>query len=260
MNEATNAFAKLAGILKSAKALLKLQWEPGTARATLYDQFDPVDAKACFEGAAKQLEILRRQLPSLYDDFPLIDVVPKVPMGATLIDQRIFYARTQVEALIRAIEQMFEIRSNSELAAPTMRPIEPCVFLTHGSAQDWREVQAFIERDVRYKTLELAQQPNQGRSILVKLDQESSRCNSAVIVMTGDDSDADGNARARENVMHEIGYFQGKFGLSRVCLLHEEGTNIPSNIHGLVYIPFTKGNISMTFGPLLRELNGLYRV
>jgi predicted nucleotide-binding protein len=77
--------------------------------------------------------------------------------------------------------------------------------------------------------------------------------------MTGDDSDADGNARARENVMHEIGYFQGKFGLSRVCLLHEDGTNIPSNIHGLVYIPFTKGNISMTFGPLLRELKALYR-
>jgi predicted nucleotide-binding protein len=259
MNETTNAFAKLAGILKSLKALLTLQWDPGSKRAQLYENYDPKDAKGYFEGATKQLDILRGQLPSLYDDFPSIDVIPSVPMGAGGPDQRIFYARTQVEALIRAIEQMFEIRSNSELAAPDMRPTEPCVFLTHGSAQDWREVQSHIERDIGYKTLELAQQPNLGRSILLKLEQESSRCNSAVIVMTGDDSDADGNARARENVMHEIGYFQAKFGLSRVCLLHEDGANIPSNIHGLVYIPFTKGNVSMTFGPLLRELNAFYR-
>jgi hypothetical protein len=39
-----------------------------------------------------------------------------------------------------------------------------------------------------------------------------------------------------------------------VCLLHEEGTNILSNIHGLVYIPFPKGLVSATFGVLSREL------
>jgi predicted nucleotide-binding protein len=79
-----------------------------------------------------------------------------------------------------------------------------------------------------------------------------------VIVMTGDDTDVDGNARARENVLHEIGYFQAKFGLSAVCLLHEEGTNIPSNIHGLVYVPFPKGYVSATFGLLHRELKACY--
>ncbi len=78
--------------------------------------------------------------------------------------------------------------------------------------------------------------------------------------MTGDDVDASGNSRARENVVHEIGYFQAKYGLSGVCLLHEEGTNIPSNIYGLVYIPFTKGVITMTFGLLLRELKAFYRL
>ena len=77
--------------------------------------------------------------------------------------------------------------------------------------------------------------------------------------MTGDDLDSDGNPRARENVMHEIGYFQGKFGLSAVCLLHEEGTSIPSNIHGLVYIPFPKGYVNATFSALMRELKAFYR-
>ena len=64
----------------------------------------------------------------------------------------------------------------------------------------------------------------------------------------------------RENVLHEIGYFQGKFGLAAVCLLHEEGTTLPSNIHGLVYIPFPKKHIEATFGPLARELKQFYRM
>jgi hypothetical protein len=210
MNEATNAFAKLAGILKSAKALLKLQWNPSTAHANFYEQYDPVEAKPYFDGVAKQLEVLRGVLPSLYEDFPPINVSPSVPMGIPGPEQRKFYARTQVEALIRAIDEILEIRSNSELASPAKS--ERRVFLTHGSATDWREVQSYIERDIGVETLELAQQPNLGRSVLEKLEQESNKCDSAVIVMTGEDADAAGIPRARENVVHEIGYFQAKFG------------------------------------------------
>ena len=76
--------------------------------------------------------------------------------------------------------------------------------------------------------------------------------------MTGDDDIGIGAPRARENVMHEIGFFQGKYGLANVCLLHEEGTNIPSNIHGLVYIPFPKDLVSAAFGVLGRELRAAF--
>ena len=134
------------------------------------------------------------------------------------------------------------------------------MFISHGRANDWREVQAFIERDILLLTLELAQEPNLGRTVLQKLEGEASRCTSAVIVMTADDMIGDGSPRARENVIHEIGYFQAKYGLAHVCLLHEEGTNIPSNIHGLVYIPFPKGYVSVTFGALSRELKALYKL
>jgi predicted nucleotide-binding protein len=101
-------------------------------------------------------------------------------------------------------------------------------------------VQDYLERDLHLLTLELAQEPNKGRTVLQKLDEESNACSFAVVVMTGDDDLGIGAPRARENVMHEIGFFQAKYGLANVCLLHEEGTNIPSNIHGLVYIPFQR--------------------
>ena len=162
--------------------------------------------------------------------------------------------------LIRDMEYIFEVRANSELASEidhhtdNTEPLTHRIFISHGRSSDWREVQAYIEKDLNIETLELAQRPNQGRTVLQKLKEESDKCCFAVVLMTGDDDLGGGAPRARENVLHEIGFFQGKFGLDNVCLLYEEGTNIPSNIHGLVYIPFPKGLVSAGFGVLAREL------
>ena len=127
------------------------------------------------------------------------------------------------------------------------------VFISHGRSDAWFRVQTFIEKDNGFDSLELAQQPNKGRTILQKLNEEASRCGFAVIVMTGDDVAGD-EIRARENVMHEIGFFQGKYGLHNIALLHEVGVNIPTNIDGLAYISFAKGSIESALPGLLREL------
>jgi predicted nucleotide-binding protein len=169
-------------------------------------------------------------------------------------------SKTALENLIDRLEEkkldfsssVIETKVGNTQAEPANR--ERRVFISHGLTTDWREVQAFIEKDLNLLTLELAQEPNRGRTVLQKLEEESERCCYAVIVMTGDDKTEDGQRRTRENVIHEIGYFQGKFGLSNVCLLHEEGVNIPSNIHGLVYIPFPSGMVRATFAGLGREL------
>ncbi|MFP5260975.1 MAG: TIR domain-containing protein [Blastocatellia bacterium] len=132
------------------------------------------------------------------------------------------------------------------------------IFISHGRSTDWQSVQAYIEKDLGIATLELAQEANRGRTVLQKLWDESSKCSFAVVVMTGDDDIGTGQPRARENVLHEIGFFQGKFGLENVCLLYEEETSIPSNIHGLVYISFPKGIIKASFGELQRELRAAF--
>ena len=61
--------------------------------------------------------------------------------------------------------------------------------------------------------------------------------------MTGEDSTPDGQVRARENVVHEIGLFQGRLGFRKAIVLLEEGCTEFSNIHGLTEIRFPKGNI-----------------
>jgi len=72
--------------------------------------------------------------------------------------------------------------------------------------------------------------------------------------MTGEDKDAEGKLRARENVIHELGLFQGHLGFSRAIVLLEEGTEEFSNIHGIHQIRYSKGNIKETFGEVLATL------
>jgi predicted nucleotide-binding protein len=254
MDDIKIAFAKLAGILKAVRTLLD---ERSGRAARPIENFAPRDIGENFKLAEKQVALLREHLPTLYGDFPQLQIVPSLPMFPGTPEPN-WYSRDQLAALARDIEQIFETRAHSELAAPEPTPREARVFLSHGRAADWREVQAYIEHDVGLRTLELAQEPNLGRTVLQKLEQESQKCTSAVIVMTGDDADAEGNLRARENVLHEVGYFQARYGLRAVCLLHEEGVGLPSNIHGLVYIPFTRGQVPSTFGVLNRELKAFY--
>lgn len=134
------------------------------------------------------------------------------------------------------------------------------VFITHGHGATWREVADFIEKECNPKlpTLELASRANLGRTVIEKLDGEAAHCGYAVVVMTGNDITEDGETRARENVIHEIGFFQGRYGRGRVCLLHEEGVKIPSNLGGVVYCSFPKGKTSAAFIDLQRDLAAAY--
>lgn len=80
------------------------------------------------------------------------------------------------------------------------------------------------------------------------------RSSFACLVLTAEDEMADGTMRARRNVIHEAGLFQGRLGFSRAIVLLEEGAEEFSNIHGIQQIRFAKGNIKETFGEVLATL------
>jgi predicted nucleotide-binding protein len=64
----------------------------------------------------------------------------------------------------------------------------------------------------------------------------------AIILMTPDDvgrkddPDNDEQKRARQNVIFEAGYFMGKLGRGRVCVLVKDDVEFPSDLRGVVYI------------------------
>jgi predicted nucleotide-binding protein len=76
----------------------------------------------------------------------------------------------------------------------------------------------------------------------------------ALIVMTAEDEQVDGKLRARMNVIHEAGLFQGRLGFSKAIVLLEEGCEEFSNISGLGQIRFPKGKISDAFEEIRRVL------
>lgn len=67
------------------------------------------------------------------------------------------------------------------------------------------------------------------------------RC--AVVILTADDiaspkaSPEQKEFRARQNVILELGFFVGKLGRDRTFALVEQSVALPSDIHGVVYIP-----------------------
>jgi predicted nucleotide-binding protein len=65
----------------------------------------------------------------------------------------------------------------------------------------------------------------------------------AFVIMTAEDIQADGSVRARENVVHGVGLFQGKLGFERAIVMLEDGCTEFSNIAGLDQIRFPTNDI-----------------
>lgn len=127
---------------------------------------------------------------------------------------------------------------------PEKRPVLPGgkVFVVHGHDEAPREgVARFLEK-LRLTPVILHEQANKGRTIIEKL-LDYSDVTFAVVLLTKDDqggSAAGGSAelrpRARQNVILELGFFVGALGRDRVCLLYEDGVEIPSDYQGVVFL------------------------
>ena len=77
----------------------------------------------------------------------------------------------------------------------------------------------------------------------------------AILVLSADDTSVEKSYRARQNVIHEVGLFQGRLGFSRAILLIETKTEKFSNMDGTQTISYRKGKIRETFGDVLATIN-----
>jgi predicted nucleotide-binding protein len=118
------------------------------------------------------------------------------------------------------------------------------VFLVHGHNEAViHETARFLEK-FDLNVISLREQPNSGRTIIEKF-LDYSDVSFAVILLTGDDRGGafdcpfeNQEPRARQNVILELGFFLGKLGREHVCVLYQEGVEIPSDYQGVVFVPF----------------------
>jgi predicted nucleotide-binding protein len=113
------------------------------------------------------------------------------------------------------------------------------VFIVHGHDTNRREAVArFVER-LGFEAVILADQPDQGRTIIEKFEAHTD-VDYAIVVMTPDDmGGAKGGraqARPRQNVVFEHGFFIGLLGRRKVAALVVGDIEKPSDLSGVLYI------------------------
>lgn len=128
------------------------------------------------------------------------------------------------------------------------------IFIGHGRSPIWRELKDFLKDRLHLTTDEFNNVPTAGIATADRLSEMLARASFAFIVMTAEDEQPDGKKRARENVVHEVGLFQGRLGFKRAIILLEEGCEEFSNIHGLGQIRFPKGAVSAKFEEIRQVL------
>jgi predicted nucleotide-binding protein len=133
------------------------------------------------------------------------------------------------------------------------------IFVGHGKSALWREIKDFMTDRLGLPVDEFNRVPVAGITNVDRLKQMLDQAAIAFLVMTAEDEQADGAIRARQNVIHEVGLFQGRLGFTKAIVILEEGCEEFSNIQGLGQIRFPKGQVSACYEEirLVLEREGL---
>jgi len=138
------------------------------------------------------------------------------------------------------------------------------VFIVHGrDNKPVQELKAMLT-EFDLNPIVLHEQPSGSMTIIEKLERYSKDISFAFVILDSDDAlvptekthvfdgkqhtirplyiNAKPIFRARQNVILEFGFFIAKLSRNRVCCLYRENTELPydmpSDMHGIVYIPF----------------------
>lgn len=162
------------------------------------------------------------------------------------------------------------------------------IFIVHGhDIEPVRELVAML-KEFRLNPIVLHEQASGGLTLAEKLERYSENIRFAFVILTPDDIgcqkiEAENwrrelfegfilnrpvlitpnvmkpffeetlNTRARQNVIFEMGYFWGLLKRKSVCCLLKDNVEKPSDIEGIVYIPF-KDSINECHEMIIKEL------
>lgn len=145
--------------------------------------------------------------------------------------------------------KLYTVSQGASITSSTVRPLGNKIFIVHGHDETTKQsVARFLEK-LDLDVVILHEQPDKGKTIIEKLEANSSEVEIgyAVVLLTPDDmgksvskigktiSKPTLRPRARQNVVFELGYFIAKLGRERVRVLYIEGVELPSDYQGVLY-------------------------
>lgn len=128
------------------------------------------------------------------------------------------------------------------------------VFLGHGRSADWLILKSELQDKHKIAVEAYESGSRAGHTIKDVLESMLDQSTMAFLIMTGEDFLADGGVRARQNVVHEAGLFQGKLGFARAIAVVEDGVEVFSNLDGVQQIRFEKGHVKSAVSEMLATI------
>jgi predicted nucleotide-binding protein len=155
-------------------------------------------------------------------------------------------AENSVQEAIARLENLVGIVNEKTIPidvrpARTAAPLSRKVFLVHGHNEETKLAVARVLERLDLQPIILHEQPDMNRTIIEKFEAHSD-VGFAVVLMTADDRGSPSQARpdtykprARQNVLLEMGFFLGRLGRGRVCVLYDQVVEMPSDYAGVLY-------------------------
>jgi predicted nucleotide-binding protein len=167
-------------------------------------------------------------------------------------------SRAIISAAIREAEDY--VAPQESIAGTSNRSNGRKVFVVHGHDNEMKETVARFLEHLGLEPVILHEQASQGQTVVEKVEAHSDVI-FAVVLLSPDDFGAAaaevGNlqARARQNVLLELGYFIGRLGRPKVLPIVRSKLELPSDVHGIVYVAYDGDAWKLQ---LVRELKALH--
>lgn len=157
--------------------------------------------------------------------------------------------RPKIQRVMAVFEEVAD-----ECRIPAPPTPKPTVFVGHGRSTEWMRLKTYLQDQMGVTVKAYETGSRAGHTIRDVLTSMVRSTSFALLVMTGEDVQPDGKVRARQNVVHEAGLFQGALGFERAIVLLEDDVEEFSNLAGIQYLPFRKDSIRDAFGDVIAAL------
>lgn len=158
-------------------------------------------------------------------------------------------SRASVEGVFSVFEKWVE---RGRVKEPM---ISPTVFIGHGHTDDWKELRDRLRDSHHLNVRAFESDSRAGQTVRQVLEEELDRSSFALLVHTAEDEQPDGGLRARQNVIHETGLFQGRLGFERAIIVREEGCESFSNVPGVREVRYSRGHVAEAISDVLTTLD-----
>lgn len=182
-------------------------------------------------------------------------IAPELTKSSNETINKNFETISELNSRVEVLERSLNTQKTEENVKINEK--QQCIFIGHGGSPLWNAIVTFLTQHMQFEATKIHYFEKESRAGIFTSEVISEMLNKttfAIIIMTADDEIENEKVRARQNVIHEIGLFQGKLGYNKVAILKQEGVEEFSNIAGLQYIGFKDQEIDQTFWKLQEML------